>query len=104
MTEEQAREAALEQAMQRAFISDAESRTNREYITEIFDAGVEYANRWTYCEDALPTKDGQYICTMQRADGFRYSYPKYFEVGSDIWTDYTNPVIAWREMPEPAKR
>ena len=107
MTEEQAREAALEQAMQRAFISDAESRTNREYITEIFDAGVEYANRWTYCEDALPSEDGWYLvcgnlytATEQTLTMALYEKGQWWALGEPAHI----AVLAWRKLPDPAKR
>lgn len=104
MTEEQAREAALEQAMQRAFISDAESRTNREYITEIFDAGVEYANRWTYLPE-LPKEYTAVLVTITNGTvtlAVVTKDQKFLNVDGDPFTKY--PVIAWRELPEPAKR
>ena len=34
---------AINETMQKAFFMDAENRTNKDYITAIFDAGVAYA-------------------------------------------------------------
>ena len=64
--------------------------------------GAASVPRWTRVEDGLPEKDGHYICTMQRADGFRYTYPKFYEVGTDMWADLSrNNVIAWMPLPQP---
>lgn len=112
-TEMGAREEALEAAMQRAFISDAESRTNREYVTEIFDAGAAYArgSQWVAVKSAddLPKVFNWYETTVEEAGSlgtFRYVDILYFGYSverGNYWTNLPEDcrVIAWRERSKP---
>lgn len=96
MKEQEAREAAREEACEQ-FISNDGS------VYDLYDsawvAGVEYANRWTYCEDALPKQYDFYLVTHKTWEGdlrvseCLFAYEKW---------DIEN-VIAWRPMPDPAK-
>lgn len=106
MTEEQAREAAY-QASQSKQRDDIERELpRRASYLEGFDAGVEYANRWTYCVDALPTEDGWYLvcgnlytATEQTLTMALYEKGQWWALGEPAHI----AVIAWRKLPEPAE-
>ena len=103
MKEEQAREGAFKQVFNEPFDDSHEATC----FTLGFDAGVEYANRWTYCDDALPSEDGWYLvcgnlytATEQTLTMALYEKGQWWALGEPAHI----AVIAWREMPEPAKR
>jgi len=103
MTEEQAREAA-KQTMIASLMQNPQNLDD--VFNTLWNAAIEYANRWTYCEDALPKVDGDYEVTVYCNFGKRtFAHWSMWGGKWDIEGEsFSYKVIAWREMPEPAKR
>lgn len=97
MTEEQARE--MERTWQAYLTLPYRSKSEYKALIAGWHAALEYANRWTYCEDALPKQYDFYLVTHKTWEGdlrvseCLFAYEKW---------DIEN-VIAWRPMPDPAK-
>ena len=102
MKEEQAREAAWQSTYQ-----SAEYETNNCCdcfekgvgigFDSAWNAGVEYANRWTYLPELPKDYDFYLVTHKDENDNVMVSESLF---ASERW-DVDN-VIAWRELPEPA--
>lgn len=107
MTEEQARDAAMKLAWERW----EDGLTIQEQYDTVWDAALEYANRWTYCEDALPSEFDWYLVSIVDTNDlgtFRYTdvvcFGHQIESGNTwIVNEAGQKVVAWRPRPEPAK-
>lgn len=106
MKEEQAREVAKtkchEEAMTRFRIADEDLTPVIQAARFGFERGMEYANRWTYLPE-LPTEYTAVLVTVTNGTvtlAVVTKDQKFLNVDGDPFTKY--PVIAWRELPEPA--
>ena len=100
MTEEQARDAAIKNA---DFSNVFQAKTA---FVLGFDAALEYADRWTYCEDALPERYDDYLITLANQSVCRAAYSTFsnnWMIPGIGWASDVAPVIAWQPLPAPAE-
>ncbi len=70
----------------------------------------EYSDGWIPCSERLPEEDGAYLVTLyskyyQQFEVDLLSYNKKYGEWNDIEDrDYSDEVIAWKQLPEPFEK